>query len=369
MRDFSRSAKELFVCTQIIFFVILAAILMNDSALLSKKICFFATILCFSTLTLQNYAESFRVHKLHNVELAGNFETKNIKIGINDAICVNLPGDMTFIDGIEVSMKVPQIIAEWSDTVVYSAYENLNPAPSEEKIDYSGNRLSVHTIPGRLSHIINIPLKTETEIKESPYAYLLTDLQNIAEKFVFLRFQLAMKGVPESFESAMFDINIKPILLNKGKLSLNISSPEKSSVSDEVSGIKQYSVYIDEKLITNNPEYKGILLETGEHHLALTSESYRNEVRTFRIEQAAETKLQITLKGIEPEIKIVSPENAAVFFDNEPLENIKTPFITTPGEHSVKFIIGDYEVVKNFSVVNGRTYTVNLDINASVTED
>ena len=75
------------------------------------------------------------------------------------------------------------------------------------------------------------------------------------------------------------------------------------------------------------------------------------------------------MRGIEPLIKIIAPENANIQFDGNSITDTKNIFSTTPGDHVIKFTIGDYEVIKTINAVNGRSYTVSLDIDASVSED
>lgn len=311
------------------------------------------------SLALPFFAEDFRVHAVVPVQFSDIFSETKCTAGINDAIFITLPADMTYVSGIELHFKVPEIVAAWRDTIAYSLYEPITPRPSEKQIDYSGSRISVGTFPGKLSHTIYIPLSEQMEIKNSPYYEKIAVQPNSKQGFIFFRMQLAMKGVPEEFENALFEITAKPVLIEKGKLRLFVIEPKEKK--------ETYSVFIDSNPFTASEN--GNLLSMGEHHLSISSENYRNEVRTFRIEQAKETVLTIPLRGIEPTIKLVSPENAQVFFDGVPVENARDAFEISQGEHIVKFIIGDYEVVRNITAVNGRSYTVNLSIDAAVTED
>ena len=111
---------------------------------------------------------------------------------------------------------------------------------------------------------------------------------------------------------------------------------------------------------------RNIILTTGTHHLSVISELYRNEVRTFSVSQAKETILDIELKPIAPEIRIIAPENAIIYLDDTLMENTVDPIIVAPGEHIIQFKLGDYELTKNIIVINGITYTINLAVNIDV---
>ena len=326
---------------------------------INAKIAFFSFL--FAAGILGN-AELFRVHALHELTLTDNTSEVKTTAGINDALSIQLPEDVTFINGIELSIKIPEIIASWRDTIAYSVYNGIQPVPSAEKIDYSGERLCVGTFPGKLSYTIYIPLSSDFAIKESPYHTILSPAPNTSGHFVFFRMQLAMKGVPESFETATFAITARPVLRDKGALVLTVTEP-----ASEDTAVRPYSLYLDGAL-TELTEGKTLILPTGEHHLSITSEHFRDEVRTFRIEQARETALAVHLRDIAPTIRIVSPENALLFFDGEPFTPTDKDFSVSPGEHTVRFIIGDYEITKTVSAVNGRSYTVNFSIDATVSE-
>ena len=248
------------------------------------------------------------------------------------------------------------MVATWHDSVAYTLYNSLSPSPDEKKIDYTGEKIYVNTIPGKFSERIYFPLSKDFAIKGSPYASIIPKMPKV-DDCVFLRFQQAMKGVPEELEKAVFEISAKPVLSDKGKLNLSVTPAARED--------KKYAVYIDDNLVSN---YRDILLKTGEHHLSIISDSYRNEVRTFRIEQARTTNLAISLKGIEPTLKILSPSTAEVFLDDKKVHPNEERVIDS-GDHKITFRFGDYELVKTLSAVNGRSYTVNLNIEANITEE
>ncbi|MDE5614871.1 MAG: hypothetical protein K2I74_09550 [Treponemataceae bacterium] len=309
---------------------------------------------CLLTAT----AETFRVRATVPLALNDITDEAQATATMNDALLITLPADMTYVSGVELKFKIPETVAAWRDTIAYSLYDDIRPRPSAQTVDYEGTRISVNTFPGKLSHIVSIPLAENSTVKHSPYQDIIAARPDTKNGYVFFRMQLAMKGAPESLENAVFAVTAKPVLLNKGTLRLLITEPDGAH--------KPYTVMIDEKAVTPQG---GMLIDTGEHHLSITSDEYRNEVRTFRIEQAKTTELTVAMRGIEPLLKIISPNDARIFLDGEPLANTKEPLTVTPGDHTVRFMIGDYEVVRTVSAANGRSYTVHLSVDAAVTED
>ncbi|WP_294427787.1 hypothetical protein [uncultured Treponema sp.] len=312
-----------------------------------------------------SFSENFRVRKVIPIELSKIDDKITVESGINDALFVTLPEDLTYISALELSFKIPELIATWRDSVAYTLYDNLNPVPSENNLNYYGERIHLDTLPGKLSLTLHIPISNDFTIKDTPYSTKLPVFKNYKKGF-FLRFMMVMKGVPESLENSVLEITAKPVLKNKGKLNLSIEPPDSSAASSLSESEKKISVFIDDIPVQN---YETQLLSTGEHHLSVVSDFFRNELRTFRIEQAKTTSLSVKLRGIEPLLKILCPKDTKVFLDDTPVSATEEPMAITQGEHKVKFLLADYEIVKTLSVLNGRTYSVNLNVDASVTEE
>ena len=330
--------------------ILLRSILENTKRFSILALAFFSATLAFS--------ENFRVRKIVPLALQGLNEKLTVRSGVNDALLVTLPKDLTYISGIELNLKIPEEIVSWRDSVAYMLYEKLSPEPSENEQSYYGERTHVATIPGNFSLTIYVPLSSDFSIKDNPYSVKLPSPSDFREKGIFLRFMMVMKGVPESLENSQIEITARPVLKNKGSLKLSVTpSPDED---------KKYSVFIDDKPVQ---DYDNKLLSTGEHHLSIVSDSYRNELRTFRVEQAKTTSLEVSLRGIEPLLKILCPKDTQVFLDDNPFTVTSEPFAVTQGEHSVKFILGDYEIIKTVSAQNGRTYSVSLNVDATINEE
>lgn len=329
----------------------------------AKKISIFSFFLLSCAFL---HSENFRVHKLIPISFSEISQKISVSSGINDALLITLPEDLTYVSGVELNLKIPEEIITWRDSVAYMLYEKLNPEPKDGEVNYYGERVSVATIPGNFSLTVYIPTSKDFSIKDSPYSVKLP--LSKATEGIFLRFMMVMKGVPESLENSILEITAKPVLKNKGKLALSVLAPKQNQDSAGIQAEKKYSVFIDDALISDS-EYQNKFLSTGEHHLSIVSDSYRNELRTFRIEQAKTTALSINLRGIEPLLKILCPTNSNIFLDGSQIQVTSEPIQVTQGEHSVRFVIGDYEITKTVNAMNGRTYSVNLNVDATVSEE
>jgi hypothetical protein len=319
------------------------------------------TFLFFVFTSAAVSAEMFRVHKTQVLSVSESAdEIVSVSAGINDCISIILPEDISYLNGVELQIKIPKIITEWPYSIVYGVYDNVSPLPSESVIDYRGSKINGGVIPSRLTWAVQIPTSKRAKFRETPYTAVVPVIAGTESGKLFFRFQLAMKGVPQEFETSHFTVSAKPIYAEVGTLSLSLSSPDGGKV-------QPYTLFVDGAEVEGSAD--GIVLATGIHSISLVSEFYRNEVRTVTIEQAKVTNLEVAFRDVTPEIRISAPENAIVFLDGNEISNWDAVLRVSRGDHQLRFIIGDYEIIRTLKAENGRSYTVTLGIDASVTED
>ena len=324
-----------------------------------KKTVLFSLLLSAGLFMLAG--ESFRVSKVHEVSVTQAVDSENMaKLGINEAMAIALPEDQTFIEGLELKFEIPEAVASWMDSVACSVYANISPQPKASQIDYSGTRAYVRTLPGKLSWVLQIPLKKDNSLKSDNYTTKVDTVVTPSKNVVFVRLQPVMKGVPEETLNAIIPITVKPILANKGQLTLKLIAPEKK--------LAPCTVFIDDKITTLSSDNK-TLLETGVHNISIISEAYRNEVRTVRIDRAKSTELIVEMKSLEPTLLITAPEGTEVLLDDVKCTTFGKEFVITEGEHKIKCKIGDYEMVRSISAIKGKTYSANFSLDLQITEE
>lgn len=335
-----------------------------------KKFIFFRRFCILIILVIQVHisAESFKLNSLVPVDLTDTEDIAKTQIYVNDALLVKLPENMTYISGIEVNLKIPEEIASFSNFLAYSLYSGLKPAPSEKNTDYSGKKLSAAKFSERLTLNLYIPLSEEFSIKDNPYSEIINTESKPLGRELFIRFYATSKKVPKRILDIPIEVSARTVIINKGLLNLNIkpdTTYDKFLLGKDIPE-KDFVLSIDE---TQYKSLKNIYLPAGKHHAVITSNTYRNEIRTFIIEAAKTTDLTILLRSIEPKLQIICPEKTEIFLDNKPIEQNKESFTITQGEHIIKLVIGDYEVVKNIIAVKGHSYIVNTNIDVSVTDE
>lgn len=314
-------------------------------------------------------AETFRVGQCHIVNLKEETDFSAVKkLGLNDSIAIYLPEERLFLEGIEIKMDIPEETAMWRDCCGAYVYDGIRPAPSEQQIDFTGNKIFFGVLPGKLSWVLQIPLTKNASFKTNQYTKTIEKIPSAQGNFVFVRLQQVMKGVPDEVMNSKITFNVRPILSDKGLVTIGFEYPQSENQS-ETEEIPNITVFVDNAPYSQQAVAEGLLLTSGIHNVSVISENYRTEVRKVRIDQAKKSELLIELKSIEPTVIITAPEGAIVYLDDQLFESLNKEFVLTEGDHKVRCVIGDYEIVRTLSVSKGRTYKVNLTVDLQISED
>jgi len=334
----------------------------------------------FFFITIFSFTETFRVHKTIKIDVQDQSESIKTQLGINDALAIVFPSDTEFLKGLEFEITIPQVAAYYQGAIAWSFYDAISPAPNADVIDYSGTKLFLNTFPGSLSYNFKIPFVKDHNFESSPYTTILKQLYSTDTKLVFLRFQLAMKGTSNDLYNAIFTVQVKPILYDEGLLHLKLEYPGKTfdseteKIKPSTSGknkVGKSVVYVDEVPLTeiiNGETIKSLRLATGIHTISIVSDNYRNELRTVTVDQAKTTELTVSMRDIKPLVVISAPSSAKVFIDEKEVILHEDALTILPGEHQIKFVIGDYELVKKIIAENGKTYSVSVSMDVIVCE-
>lgn len=325
-----------------------------------KKVRAFLTVALLCIAATAFSLDSFRIHALTSIIVDSQSpETQTIELGYNDALGILFPKNTTFIRGVEIEIKIPQDILSYQNGMAFGLYRQIQPAPSPASIDYQAEQITLQALPSKMSFVLQIPINRKGSLKSGPYSTVLPYVHETAKGPLLFRLLPIMKGLPDTIDNLKFIVKIKPILTDEGGMLLKIAYPDES--------IKPVSVRVDENLVTAIEDV--LVLSPGNHHLSIVSDDYRNEVRVFTVESARITNLNVKMQDTTPHIQLVAPENTRITVDSKPVENIRDPFVIEPGEHTILFKIGDYELSKQIVVEKGRDYTVSMIIDLTVTEN
>lgn len=306
-------------------------------------------------------AETFRTTLKGSIEVSPHKpEGKSLTLTYIDSVVVSLTQDSAFLRGIELELKVPQIYLKYRSSVGLSIYKGNKEILKPGVIDFDLERIAFEIIPAKLQAVYQIPLRQGHGLKTSPYVTVPTGIIPPQSFPLVLRLMPLIKGLSEEVETMEFVLTVRPIVADEGALRLNIKTPE--NMKD-----KPFTVLIDDAVI---PDYsKERILKTGEHHLSIVSEDFRTESRTFFIERAKTADLTIDLRDTTPLLVFEAPENTKIFFDDTLVTNPRQSQLVEPGQHTVRFQVGDYSVIKQLLIEKGKTYRIALIIDVDIKDE
>ena len=271
------------------------------------------------------------------------FAPVSLTIGYNDAVSFAVKSDFLFLEGIELEIKQDKTSMNYPNSIAYTVYTDIKPEPSKKYVDYSAKKISTALLPNRFSYILRIPLKKDYTFKHIKNSELLPYTGRIGVSPIMLRLNPVMKGLPDDFEQASFTVIIRPLLI-----------AEKEQ--------KPVTVQLNNEYLTQFENLQ--LLLPGTYSVSISSDAYRTEMRSCIVERGKITQLEVQLKSITPLLHIQAPENTAVFLDNQEIVLSKEPLPVTVGMHTVVFKMGSYELTRQITVEEGKTYemTMTMDV-------
>ncbi len=290
-----------------------------------------------------------------------NADGTRMAIGFDESVAVVMPKDSPFVQGFEIEIRSPQAVIAAPGGFAYELWRRLDPSPDRKRVDYSGERILMQPLPARAGYAIQIPIKADNAIKPSPYATLIPALVEQRD-FPFL-FKLVpiSKGLSSDVESAKFQVRVRPLLSDEGALSINLRYPEGAAEHYPLDATVD-----DKKVDPSQP----ILLNSGAHKLGISSEAYRDESRSFAVEQGRTLELVVELQDTTPVLIVEAPDSAIVTIDGATMDQVAKPEMTVePGEHTAICRIGDYTLTRKFTANRGKSYKLVLEIDLQVQED
>jgi hypothetical protein len=239
-------------------------------------------------------------------------------------------------------------------------YNNINPQSPSGVTDVDGTRIANEPLPARLQTTYQIPVRQGHGLRTTTNITVPTGVISPSSFPILVRVIPAIKGLSDELETMNFNITARPIISDEGAVRIIPRYPPQLRN-------RPFTVLIDDNVINNISEQ--LLLREGEHHLVVRSDDYRNESRRFVVERAKVIDLTIELQDPTPIVIFEAPENAQIFLNNRRITQGRDPITVDPGNHEVKFQIGDYTVIRTLAVQRGKTYRVALAVDVSVNEE
>jgi hypothetical protein len=279
---------------------------------------------------------------------------------MESAVIITLGSESRFLRGIEIEITAPQAWLRYQGSVVMGMYNNINPQSPSGVTDVDGARIANEPLPARLQTTYQIPVRQSHGLRTTTNITVPTGVISQSSFPIILRVIPAIKGLADELENMNFNITARPIISDEGAVRIIPRYPPQLRN-------RPFTILIDDRVINNISEQ--LILREGEHHLVVRSDDYRNESRRFVVERAKVIDLTIELQDPTPIIIFEAPQNAQIFLNNRRITQGRDPITVEPGNHEVRFQIGDYTVIRTLTVQRGKTYRVALAVDVTVNEE
>ena len=266
--------------------------------------------------------------------------------------------DLDFVQGFEIEVKSPPAALAMPGSIAWEMWKNVDPVPDKNHYGYSGDRILTQVLPGRAGVVYQIPTRGDNTLKDSPFSTLLPTVVDPASFPFIFRLIPITKGSTPDLERARFVVRVRPLFTDEGGLRIVFKYPSNAEKGDLVVQVDGLGV-----------DPAGLLvLKPGSHSLHVSSSVFREESRSFSIDQGRILEIGIELEDTTPILFVEAPDSAVLSLDGSRLDRSRASFTVEPGEHSVVCRLGDYSMSRKFTAYRGKSYRLVLSIDLAVQE-
>jgi hypothetical protein len=322
-----------------------------------------AFLLCL-LLPFSAGSETFFVRKILRGDM-NTSESLSFLIQVDEGLKIILPKNRTFLKALELDIQIPAEFSAHQDALSYAFFTGIQPELTETITEYQGSPIHAAALPNRAGITLGIPYGQSHSLQSTPYLSVIPVLADEKTESIFFLCREGTKKIPPELVEAKIAVTVKPVFENKGFLELVITYRQ----GKEIKPVENpYTIFIDAKPMTGTTGR--IVLETGSHHLAVVSDFYRSVVKTFAVAQGKTSKIEIELVDIAPTVVITAPANSEIYLDDVlfALAPGAEPVSLTQGQHSIRVILGGYEVQKSITLENGKSYRISVVFDAEFEE-
>lgn len=313
-------------------------------------------IFCFSLFPLVGenlYGNiSAVLHPSLTDENGSVFYVENL-IGIDCAhLTTNLTKEMADLTiGMEVEITIPEIFKNYRNSFALFLYKKIAPYPNVRNKNYQGSQFFMHLLPSSNTFTIKVLFQKTPGIKSSPYSVVIPSILSSGDSPFMLAIYPISKAFPDSIYRAAFKVRIKPILMDKGYLSLGLNNlPHSDTVKGSIDGN-----VIDLKL----GRYQ---LKSGYHKLRLYKNNTLVETINFIVESGKQTDVSYTFRNLESEVILLFPSYVDLYLDGKyvTVREREVPVPVKPGKHTILYVFNKERYVRDFTVFGGEKIKFSL---------
>jgi hypothetical protein len=288
--------------------------------------------------------------------IAINSEKSNTDFKLYNLIGLELEAS-PFINGLELVLTIPEELNRYRDSFMLNIYHKLDRSPVESEKNYRAEPLLTSILPGTTKMFITIPIEEISNTELLPGS-IITDKIDKADFPLLFSITPVMKGIPNSVLSSIFNLELRPILNNKGILKLDISG--------QTNGNK-ITILLNGKKTALKNEYS---LDVGIHQIIVLSNHFKEISESFVINRAEETQLNLKMEQILSTVIFEAPRGSEIILDGNKISSSSGDELQIkPGEHVVRIELEDYHLSKKFTIEPEKNYKISLFLDILVQDN
>jgi hypothetical protein len=321
-------------------------------------------ILCLLFLlpALNGTADNVR-GKMIEISRMGNGSPPSpvLPLRLEENWAVILGDESDLLRGIEIVFDLPEQADLYSGTYAVFVYDSVTPPPEKARYDYQGNLLFFKPIEGGKKLFIQLPIESIAGFGTIPDTYIHRKPLSQSRFPLIMTILPIMKGIPDRAAQAVFHAQVRPIFKNLGKLALNLIGDFDKPPPEGI------LVFIDEKNVPYNPE--GINVEPGIRKIRVEIAGFTTFNAAVGIDRGKKSQVEARFQRSTAAIRIDAPSGSRAFLNGNPVDIDKKEISIEPGEHTLSFKVGDYQISKRFYVEGGKSYGISLFLDILINED
>lgn len=285
-------------------------------------------------------------------------EGVSVPLRYNQAVGISLSPDTVFLQGLEFELRIPKAMQGAESSIAWALYASVFPAPSVDKVEYSGELIATQALPARVALSLVLPVSERHSLKGSPFASLVPMVVGPDRFPIFFKLTPIGKGLLSSMETAEFRLNVRPVLRDEGGLKISLDFPDGS----DPAGV---AVYVDDKKLE---DHRGLaIVRKGARVVRVVAEGFREEVVTVPVEAGRIVPIELTMTPNLPRFAFEAPAGTVILLDGQAVPPSEMGGLAVePGEHTLFFRIGDYSMTRKIQALRGKTYKLVLSVELDV---
>jgi len=310
-------------------------------------------LLFLLTLGFPIQGESLRGNVTDLVDLSSDARTSlEYPLKVNELLAVEAGGKADFLQGVEVSLRIPSSLSQSGTSFLVMIYKAVSPAVRTGVGNYRALEAGHAVLPARSRIYLELPFRGYSPAYSAAVTPLVQDTPLLAGELPLLITLIPMsKGAPPVLDTESFQLKVTPVWGEVGKVEISLSGDPVDPDS--------LILWIDDQQVRFSGQT--LTLSAGVHKLLAQAEGFREISRNFAVPKAQTVRLDLPFEHLRSTVLFEAPEDSQIFLDGEKITFPQNgPLSLDDGEHSVMMILGDYRISKRVRIVPGKDYKISL---------